>query len=136
MNRRRLAIRLSLGFLAAISASCGDPSSRIGPENQQEVTNAIDQFQFQLTALANVSDSRSYDWENTGTQATIDVSQAITGGSAVLTIRDASGTVMYDSDIGEDNDATTPEGVSGTWRIEIVLTETTGTFNFRVQKTT
>ena len=115
---------------------CDDSSTGIGPENQLEVTNALDQFQFQLTALDDVSDRRSYDWENTGTQATIDISQAITGGSAVLTILDAAGTVMYEADIAEDSDGTTPPGVAGTWQIEVVLTRTTGTFNFRVQKTT
>jgi len=115
---------------------CGDSSTGIGSENQLEVTNALDQFQFQLTALDDVSDRRSYDWENTGTQATIDISQAITGGSAVLTILDAAGSVMYQADIAEDSDGTTPAGMSGTWRIEVVLTRTTGTFNFRIQKAT
>ena len=115
---------------------CDDNGTLIGPDNQLEVTNAVDQFQFQLTALQGVTDSRSYDWQNTGTQAKIDISEAITVGSAILTIRDASGSVMYQADIGDDNDSTTPEGVPGSWRIDIVLTNTTGTFNFRVQKET
>ena len=115
---------------------CEDSSNGIGPENELEVTNAVDQFQFQLTALDDVSDRRGYDWENTGTQATIDISQAITGGSAILRIIDAAGTVMYENDIADDEDGTTPVGVAGTWRIEVVLSRTTGTFNFRVQKTT
>jgi len=115
---------------------CGDSSTGIGPENQLEVMNAVDQFQFQLTALDDVSDRRSYNWENTGTQATIDVSEAITGGSAILTILDADGTVMYEADLADDPDGTTPAGVSGTWRVKVVLSGTTGTFNFRIQKTT
>ena len=96
----------------------------------------MDQFQFQLTALDKVTDRRSYDWENTGTQATIDISQAITGGSATLTIRDAEGTVLYDAEIAQENETTTPAAVSGTWEIEVVLNKSTGTFNFRVQKAT
>lgn len=119
-----------------LAVACGDSANLIGPENQIEVTNAIDQFQFQLTALDDVTDTRRYDWQNTGTQATIDVSQAITDGSAILTIRDAAGVVMYEADIADDSDSTTPEGVPGTWQIEVILTRTTGTFNFRVQKTT
>jgi hypothetical protein len=115
---------------------CGSSANGIGPENQLEVTNALDQFQFQLTALDHISDRRGYDWVNTGTQATIDISEAITGGSAILTITDAVGTVMYEKDIADDQDGTTPVGVAGTWRIEVVLSGTTGTFNFRVQKTT
>ena len=129
-----------LGVIAVIGilliAGCEDSSTGIGPENQLEVTNAVDQFQFQLTALDDVTDRRNYDWENTGTQATVDISQAISGGSAVLRITDAAGTVLYENDVADDQDGTTPVGVAGTWRIEVVLSRTTGTFNFRVQKTT
>ena len=131
--------RVSWALLCAVmlfAVACGDSANLIGPENQIEVTNAIDQFQFQLTSLDDVTDTRRYDWQNTGTRATIDVSQAITDGSAILTIRDANGAVMYEEDIAGDSDSTTPDGVPGTWQIEVVLTGTTGTFNFRVQKTT
>ena len=100
------------------------------------MTNAADQFQFQLTALDNVTDTRSYQWEISGASATIDVTQSITAGSALLTIRDADGTVMYQADLADETDATTPAGAPGTWSIEVVLTGVTGTFNFRVQKTT
>jgi hypothetical protein len=134
-HSRRFSWTLLSGALL-LAVGCGDSANVIGPENQLEVTNAVDQFQFQLTALNDVTDTRTYDWQNTGTQATIDVSQAVTGGSAILTIRDASGAVLYEADIAEDSDSTTPEGVPGTWQIEVILTDTTGTFNFRVQKTT
>ena len=128
------------GMIAAtgilLMTGCEDSKTGIGPENQLEVTNAVDQFQFQLTALDDVTDRRNYDWENTGTQATIDITQAISGGAAILRITDAAGTVMYENDVADDQDGTTPVGVAGNWRIEVVLSRTTGTFNFRVQKTT
>lgn len=137
---RRVYIRsLSFAVLAGsvlLLNGCGASANVIGPENQLEVTNATDQLQFQLTALDEVTDSRSYDWQNTGAKATVDVSQEITGGSAILTIRDANGAVMYQADIADDSDGSTPEGAPGTWQIEVVLTNTTGTFNFRVQKAT
>jgi len=119
-----------------IIAGCDDGANGIGPENQLEVNSAVDQFQFQLTALHDVSDRRGYDWENSGTQATIDISEAITGGSATLRIIDAVGTIMYEKDIADDEDGTTPVGVAGTWRIEVILSRATGFFNFRVQKAT
>jgi hypothetical protein len=133
----RPRLLLTLAVAAALFATgCGDSSTGIGPGNQLEIQNQVDQFQFQLIALDGVSDRRSYDWENTGTQATIDISEAIAGGSATLTIRDAAGTVMYDDEISEDGDGTTPVGVAGSWQIEVVLSGTTGAFNFRVQKAT
>jgi hypothetical protein len=54
----------------------------------------------------------------------------------MLVIRDADDAVMYEGDIADDNDGTTQDGVPGTWRIEVVLTNVSGTFNFRVQKAT
>lgn len=122
--------------LLVLGAACDRGMRGIGPENQLEVTNAADQFQFQLTALDGVTDTRSYAWQNTGSQATIDVSPAVAGGSAMLTIKDAEGKVMYQTDIAQDSDATTPQGTPGTWRIEVYLNQTSGTFNFRVQKKT
>jgi hypothetical protein len=135
MRIRPSTATLLLAILLSV-VGCDDNGNLIGPDNQLEVTNAVDQFQFQLTALQSVTDSRSYEWQNTGTRAKIDISEAITAGSAILTIRDASGAVMYQADIGDDSDSTTPEGVPGSWQIEVVLTNTTGTFNFRVQKET
>lgn len=57
-------------------------------------------------------DSRIYQWQNTGARVTIDISEAINGGSAMLTIRDARGSVMYQADIGADSDSTTVAPVS------------------------
>ena len=129
--------RLS-GFvaLAALTLVACDSANVIGPDNQLEVTNAVDNFQFQVSALDAVSETRHYDWENTGAQAKVDISQAITGGSAQLTVSDADGTVLYDEDIAQDSDGDTPAGSPGTWRITVTLNDTSGTFNFRVQKVT
>lgn len=135
-NHSRVSLATLLLGGAVLLVACDDSANTIGPENQLEVANATDQFQFQLTALDEVTDSRSYDWQSTGTSATVDVSQAVTGGSAILTIRDADGQVVYQADIADHNDGSTAEGTPGTWQIEVMLTRTTGTFNFRVQKKT
>lgn len=131
-----LRTRILLPALVGIALTGCDDANVIGPENQLEVMNAVDQFQFQVTDLVDVDDVRSYTWQNTGTAATIDISQAVTSGSAFLTIRDAEGTILYQEDIGDDQDTTTPVGVAGMWQIEVRLESTTGTFNFRVQKVT
>jgi hypothetical protein len=123
------------GALMTAVAACGD-SNVIGPDNQLEVTNAQDNFQLQVSALDEVSQTLEYSWENTGTQATIDVSQAITSGAAMLTITDADGTVVYQEDLADDSDGQTLVGVAGTWGIRVVLGGVNGTFNFRAQRTT
>ncbi len=132
-NRAGLLSILAV-FVMGFAACDGDIG--IGPVNQLEVTNAADNFQFQVSAMESVSETLSYTWQNSGTQATIDISQAITSGSAILTIRDANGTTVHQEDIAEDNDTDTAVGVAGSWSIEVEIESATGTFNFRVQTTT
>jgi len=133
MNNLRM-LALSLALVVATGA-CGD-SNVIGPDNQLEVTNATDNFQLQVSVLEGVSQTLTYTWQNTGTQATIDISQAITSGTALLTITDADGAVVYQEDIGEDSDGQSTVGVMGGWGIHVDLEAVSGTFNFRVQRTT
>jgi len=123
---------LSAVMAASILVAC-ESANVIGPDNQLEVTSATDDFQFQVSALQNVSQTVDYDWQNTGAQGKVDISQAITSGSATLTITDADGTVVYEHDIAADNDGDTLVGVAGTWHIRVRLADVVGTFNFRVQ---
>ena len=131
-NLRMLALSLAL---LVVTGACGD-SNVIGSDNQLEVTNATDNFQMQVSVLEGVSQTLTYTWQNTGTQATIDVSQAITSGTALLTITDANGAVVYQEDIAEDSDGQSAVGVTGGWGIRVELQGVNGTFNFRVQRTT
>ena len=75
-------VRLIPALTLVVFACGGD--NVIGPDNQLEVTNAADNFQYQVSNLDNVTETMQYTWQNTGTQATIDISQAITGGSAPI----------------------------------------------------
>jgi hypothetical protein len=122
-------------ILAIGVTACGGEIG-LGPDNQLEVTNATDNFQFQVSNMESVSETLSYTWQNTGTQATIDISQAITAGSAILTIEDADGTVVHQEDIADDNDTDTAVGVAGSWTIKVEVQSANGTFNFRVQRRT
>lgn len=122
-------------LVAGMLTGCGG-GNLIGPTNQLEVGTAVDNFQFQVSNLDNVSQGLSYTWENTGDQATVDISQAITAGSVILTIRDADGTVVHEEDIRQDNDTDTAVGVAGRWTIEFQLDEVTGTFNVIAQRKT
>jgi hypothetical protein len=116
--------------------ACDNGGNVIAPSNELEVANAVDQFEFQVSDLDRVTETLRYEWTNTGTEATVDVSEAITGGSAVLIIRDADGATMYEADLADDSDGSTPTGAAGTWTIELTLFDASGTFNFRVQRST
>lgn len=127
-------LALSLALVVATGA-CAD-ANVIGPDNELEVTNATNSFQLQVSVLDRVSQTLTYTWQNTGTQATIDVSQAITSGTALLTITDTNGAVVYQEDIAREIDGQSAIGIMGGWGIRVDLEAVNGTFNFRVQRTT
>jgi hypothetical protein len=112
-------------------AACG--GNLIGPDNQLEVTNATDDFQLQATALVDISQTLSYTWQNTGTSANVDQSGTLTAGSAVLTILDDAGTLVYTRSLGETGTFQTSAGVAGMWTIRVELDGMSGALNFRAQ---
>lgn len=117
-----------LGLLA-----CGGGNT-IGPQNQPQVTNVVDDFQFQATNLSNVTQTIQYTWQNTGTQANVNQATTVTSGSATLRIRDASNAQVFSNDLTANGTFMTGTGTTGNWTIEVVLSNVTGTINFRVQK--
>ena len=129
-KRWRRAPALFLGLAVAACSS----SSLTSPRFQPEVNNAQDSFQFQTSGVTGVSQTLTYTWQNTGTAANVDQSGSITGGSATLTIRDAQGTQVYSSSLATTGSFTTGAGQTGAWTIELVVTDVSGTLNFRVQK--
>ena len=111
-------------------AGCSDPLAPFQPE----ITSATDNFQLQATGVTTVTSTLTYSWANTGTRATVNHSTTTTAGSAELTIRDASGTVVYDKSLVPSLNEPTAAGGPGNWTIELRLTDYSGTLNFRVQK--
>jgi len=121
-------ITVTLAVAAALA--CSDSLAPFQPE----INNAADNFQFQATALKNVTTTVQYTWQNSGTAATVNHSSAVTGGSATLTIKDANGTAVYSGALVASGTPATSTGVAGGWSIQVVLTGVSGTLNFRVQK--
>jgi hypothetical protein len=124
-------IAIVLG-LALASVACQD--NVVGPENEPEVSNATDTFQWQVSNLESVTQTFTYEWQNTGVTADVDQSSSVTGGTALLRIRDAGGTQVYTHTLTEGGTFESDPGDPGEWTIEVRLTDVTGTLNFRVQK--
>lgn len=137
MTRITPAARYAAIALAAILVlpACSD-SNTLGPGNQLEVTNATDNFQFQVSNMEKIEQTETYTWAHTGTQATVNISESITAGSVILTIEDDAGTQVYQEDIASTGSGETTVGVAGDWTITVKIQKATGTFNFRVQKKT
>ena len=99
-----------------------------------QVTNATDNFQFQVTDMKNYTKVLEYVWTNTGTTATVNQACSIFGGSAKLIVKDAAGTAVYSRSLKENGTFPTTAGTPGSWLIRVELSDTDGTLNFRVQK--
>jgi len=129
-----LSRRFSMLGLALLLAGCADSTNVIGPENQLEVNNATDTFQWQVTALSNVTQTLSYSWQNVGTLANVNQSSSLGNGSADLRILDSAGVEVYSRDLAQNGTFQTAAGAAGKWTVTVTLTEVHGTLNFRVQK--
>lgn len=126
-----LASMTAVGLLAV--AACGSDNV-LGPDNQVQVSNNADTFEWQASSMDNVSQTLSYDWTMTGTTANVNQSSAVTGGSATLTVTDDAGTVVYTANLSQNGTFTTDAGVAGTWTVEVRLSGTSGMVNFRLEK--
>ncbi len=123
---------LLMALLVGLVACDGD--NAIGPRNHLEVTNATDDFQFQVSNLRNVTQALTYDWSNTGDSANVNQASVVTGGTATVTIRGPGGATLYQSSLANNGTFHSQLGTPGTWRIEVVLVDADGTLNFRVQR--
>ena len=124
---------LLVAGIILLSACGSDPAEPLAPFEPQ-ISNATDNFQLQATDVTDVGTVLQYTWENTGTQASVDHSTTTAGGSAVLTIMDASGATVYDQALVPSLNEDTASGSTGNWTIVVTLSEYSGTLNFRVQK--
>lgn len=132
--RRETSLRVaSFGacVLLLLVTACSD---NVSSGKDWQVSNVADNFQFQVTDVKNYSKTLEYVWTNTGTAATVNQACAISGGQAVLTIKDAAGATVYTRGLKDNGTYNTTAGTSGSWLIHVALTDTDGTLNFRVQK--
>lgn len=121
---------LGAGVLLMALACSDDPLAPFEPE----VGNAADSFQFQVTALRDVSTVAEYQWQHTGTVADVNQATALSQGSALLVIRDAAGTEVYRRDLTQNGTFQTQAGAAGAWRLRVELSRASGAVNFRVQR--
>jgi len=100
------------------------------------VTNATDDFQYQVTDVRSYTHEDNYTWQNTGGVANVNQSTTITGGSLTLVVLDHDGTQVYSRSLAENGTFVSSAGVPGSWTIRLTYTNASATVNFRVQKAT
>jgi hypothetical protein len=69
-----------LTIVAALFVACGSDTvpPTAAPGIQPEIINAVDNFQFQVTAVENYSGTLNYNWTNTGLEANVNQACAVT----------------------------------------------------------
>lgn len=117
--------------LSLLATGCGD---NVSSGKDWQVTNATDNFQFQVTAMENFSKRLEYVWTNTGTAASVNQACSITGGNATLVLLDGAGTMVYARSLKDNGTYASSTGTPGSWLVRIDLSKTDGTLNFRAQK--
>lgn len=127
---RRWLMRVCTCAALLVGCDGDDPLAPFEPE----VNNATDSFQLQATGVRDVSTTLTYTWRNTGTLANVNHSSTTTAGSARLIVRAANGAQVYDKQLQPSLNEQTGTGTTGNWTIELVLTNYSGTLNFRLQK--
>ena len=116
--------------LVALLWGCGNSLAPFQPE----INNAANSFQLQATNVKNVTTTLNYPWQNDGTLATVNHSTTVTAGTARIVIRDSSGATVYDHALVPSLTEPTTAGATGQWQIQLVLSNYSGTLNFRVQR--
>lgn len=118
-------------FLTACSSS--EPPTGALANFQPEIINNQDSFQFQATAVENVTATVSYSWANSGTQATINHSSVVDSGSVSVVILDNDGAQVYGNPLASSLNEPTGVGTAGIWTIQVTLANCYGTLNFRAE---
>jgi len=116
---------------AVVALACNDSTS---PGVQPEIINDPDNFEFQVTDVRGYSNTLSYTWRNTGTEANVNQATTLTAGAVTLVILDADDNQVYSRSLTQNGTFVTAAGTSGDWTIRVVFSDASGTLNFRVQK--
>lgn len=134
---RTFSIRTFALVALVLMVACSDDPVAPPPGIQPQITNITDTFNYQITSLDHVTGSYDYTWQNTGTLAKVShASNAGSTGTATVTLRDASGTVVYSGELATSGEpVSSPAGVAGAWTITVAFADYTNTqVNFAVLK--
>jgi hypothetical protein len=122
--------RRGLAAVAACLAAAACESETELTMAMDDVSSVPDQFSWSVSGLENTTGGVQYFWTVTNEQAVIDVTQAISSGSAIIQIRDGAGTVVYEESANDAVDDTTDISAPGLWQVSVVVTKLTGGFSF------
>ena len=136
IHRRALTSAICLAGTLLVACGGSDPATPPPPGIQPEIINAVDNFQFQVTAVDNHTGQLAYTWSNTGTEVDINQSCAVSAGVVTLAVFDNAWQQVYAGDLSQGGTYASTVGTTGTWHIRIDMSHASGDLNFRIDKRT
>ena len=134
---REVFIRLARGTLligVLLAMGCAEDVTFLTSKNDVRVVSVPDSFVVDAKNLENVYDQIDTTWVITGPQAHVNHRSFVPHGQSEVTIRDATGTVVYHRELLFEIEAVTDSGVAGTWQVTIDLFGTTGRVGLTLTK--
>ena len=128
-----MKVLLAVAIMLAGSTGCSHDNV-IGPENQLLLDNAPDNFQFKVSSMSNVTQSFGYNWINTGDSASIYSASNVIGGTALLTVKGPTGTVLYQSALTAAGTSPSMKGPAGTWNVRFDFMQVDGNVTIQILK--
>ena len=117
-----------------VALGCAEEVTVLGAKHDVRITSLPDSFTVDAKDLENVYDQIDTTWVITGPQAHINHRSFIPHGETELTIRDATGAIVYQRVLLYDIEAFTDSGVAGEWQVTIDLFGVTGRVGLTLTK--
>jgi hypothetical protein len=119
--------RWSLLGAVLLGTGCLDSIVReLGPENDPQVVNTPEKFEFIATDLRNVNDEFTFVWPNPAPKAALDHNSFIHHGYGILIIHDAAGALVDSTLLELDLETETQAGTPGNWNLTLILAAARG----------
>ena len=129
---RLILASVTLGSLLAVG--CAKDVTFLTGNNDLRIVSVPDTFKVDAKDLDNVYDQIDTTWVNTGPQAHVNHRSFVPHGQSEITIRDATGTVVYRRELLFEIEAVTDSGVAGAWHVTVDLFGTTGRLGLTLTK--
>jgi hypothetical protein len=121
MSVRWMSWSLLVGGLVLATGCADSIVSELGPENDPQVVNTPEMFEFSATDLRNINDELTFVWRNPAAKAAVRHNSFIHHGYGVLVVRDAAGVVVDSTLLSFDLDSETRGGTPGDWTLNLIL---------------
>jgi len=129
MSRAGRALGIAVvGLTATVTfLNCADFVAPYAPV----VTDSLDYFEYAVP-VNGVTTTTRYFWPTSGTAANVNMMNAVTAGTATITIFDDDSAAIFSHALDGSGVVGTGSGSAGFWRIVVELTNARGALHFTV----